>query len=72
MAQVAHAGCVAELGQHLVTDVLERGEFRPLDADERRKARERLKWILEAPLNKDHEREDEGYKRDAEELLQKL
>ncbi len=36
------------------------------------KARERLDWILQAPLNKNHEREDEGYKRDAEALLEEL
>jgi len=36
------------------------------------KAREQLEWILNAPLNKNHEREDEGYKRDAETLLEKL
>lgn len=36
------------------------------------KAREHLEWILEAPLNKNHETEDESYKRDAEELLEKL
>ena len=36
------------------------------------KAREHLEWILEAPLNKNHEREDEGYKRDAKRLLENL
>ena len=36
------------------------------------KARERLEWILDAPLNKNHEREDEGYKGDAEALIEKL
>lgn len=36
------------------------------------KARERIEWILDAPLNKNHEREDEGYKRDAEQLLEEL
>lgn len=36
------------------------------------KAREHLEWILNAPLNKNHEREDEGYKRDAEELMGKI
>lgn len=35
----------------------------------RSKAREHLEWIIGAPLNKNHEREDEGYKRDAERLL---
>ncbi len=34
------------------------------------KARERLEWIISAPLNKNHEREDEGYKREAEILLE--
>jgi tetratricopeptide (TPR) repeat protein len=36
------------------------------------KAREHLEWIRTAPLNKNHEREDEGYKREAESLLGKL
>ena len=36
------------------------------------KAREHLEWIRTAPLNKNHEREDEGYKREAEALLEKL
>ncbi len=36
------------------------------------KARDRLEWILDAPLNKNHEREDEGYKEDAEALLNDL
>lgn len=36
------------------------------------KAKEHLEWIIEAPLNQNHEREDEGYKRDAEALLRKL
>lgn len=36
------------------------------------KAREHLEWIINAPLNKNHEREDEGYKRDAEALLRRL
>ena len=36
------------------------------------KAREQLEWILTAPLNKNHEREDEGYKREAESLLKNL
>jgi tetratricopeptide (TPR) repeat protein len=36
------------------------------------KAREQLEWILNAPLNKNHEREDEGYKREAEALLKNL
>ncbi len=36
------------------------------------KAREHLEWILNAPLNKNHEREDEDYKRQAEALLAKL
>lgn len=39
---------------------------------EKDKARERLEWILEAPLNKNHEREDEDYKRQAEVLLERL
>ncbi len=36
------------------------------------KAREHLEWILEAPLNEDHEREDQIYKKDAEMLLENL
>ncbi len=36
------------------------------------KAKEHLEWILKAPLNKNHEIEDEGYKRDAELLMEKL
>jgi tetratricopeptide (TPR) repeat protein len=36
------------------------------------KAKEHLEWIIEAPLNKNHEREDEGYKKDAKALLEKL
>lgn len=36
------------------------------------KAKEHLEWIINAPLNKNHEREDEGYKRDGEALLGKL
>lgn len=36
------------------------------------KAREHLEWILNAPLNKNHEYEDEGYKRQAEALLERL
>ncbi|QQS40208.1 MAG: hypothetical protein IPM63_12675 [Acidobacteriota bacterium] len=36
---------------------------------EKAKAREQLEWILETPANKNHEREDEGYKDEAEALL---
>ena len=36
------------------------------------KAREHLEWILETPPNKNHEIEDEGYKREAESLLESL
>ena len=36
------------------------------------KAKEHLEWIINAPLNKNHEKEDEGYKRDADMLLKKL
>lgn len=39
---------------------------------EKAKARERLEWILAAELNKNHEREDEVSKREAEALLGKL
>ncbi|MDH3492945.1 MAG: TRAP transporter TatT component family protein [Acidobacteriota bacterium] len=41
-------------------------------AREKSKAKEHLEWILGAPLNKNHEREDEGYKEDAELLLEGL
>ena len=36
------------------------------------KAREQLEWILNAPPNKNHEREDKDYKRQARELMQNL
>ncbi len=36
------------------------------------KAREHLEWVINAPLNKNHEIEDAGYKKDAEKLLEKL
>jgi tetratricopeptide (TPR) repeat protein len=36
------------------------------------KAREQLEWILQTPPNKNHEREDESYKREAEKILEKL
>jgi tetratricopeptide (TPR) repeat protein len=39
---------------------------------DRQKAREQLEWILAAPLNKNHEREDEDYKRQAAALLEDL
>jgi tetratricopeptide (TPR) repeat protein len=39
---------------------------------EKSKAKERLEWILEAKPNKNHEREDEGYKSEAESLLKNL
>jgi tetratricopeptide (TPR) repeat protein len=39
---------------------------------DRQKAREQLEWILAAALNVNHEREDEDYKRQAAELLEKL
>ncbi len=35
-------------------------------------AKEQLEWILNAPLNANHEREDEGYKLEAHTLLEKL
>ena len=35
-------------------------------------ASEHLKWILNTPSNANHEREDEGYKREAESLLENL
>jgi tetratricopeptide (TPR) repeat protein len=36
------------------------------------KAREHLEWILNAPLNKNHEREDSDYKRQAKNILESL
>lgn len=39
---------------------------------DKQKAKEHLEWIIEAPLSKNHEREDEGYKKDAKALLNKL
>ena len=36
------------------------------------KAKEHLEWILNAIPNKNHEQEDEGYKREAASLLEKL
>jgi tetratricopeptide (TPR) repeat protein len=36
------------------------------------KAKEHLDWIINAPLNKNHEREDANYKKDAEVMLKKL
>ena len=38
----------------------------------KKKAREHLEWIANAPLNKNHEIEDEDYKRQAESLLESL
>ena len=43
-----------------------------ISSREKAKAREHLEWILNAPLNKNHEREDEDYKRQAAELLETL
>jgi tetratricopeptide (TPR) repeat protein len=39
---------------------------------EKAKAKEQLEWILKTPPNAHHEREDEGYKREAEALLKNL
>lgn len=39
---------------------------------EKEKAREQIEWILETPANRNHEREDEGYKEEAEALLSNL
>ena len=36
------------------------------------KAKEHLEWIINAPLNKNHEKEDESYKRDAVKILKSL
>ena len=39
---------------------------------EKAKAKERLQWILDAPLSKNHEREDADYKHQAQTLLGNL
>ncbi len=39
---------------------------------DKKKARAHLEWIVDAPLSKHHEREDEGYKKEARALLKKL
>jgi len=39
---------------------------------DRAKAREHLEWIVNAPPNKNHEREDEDYQRQAAKLLESL
>lgn len=41
-------------------------------ASNKQKAKEHLEWIIDAPLNKNHEREDELYKTQAKAMLQKL
>lgn len=41
-------------------------------ASNKNKAKEHLEWVINAPLNKNHEREDEGYKGDAEAMLRKV
>ncbi len=43
-----------------------------LTAREKQKAKEHLEWIINAPLNKNHEIEDEAYKKEAQTLLEKL
>lgn len=43
-----------------------------LSLSDKRTARQHLEWILEAPLNKNHEKEDESYKKDATILMKKL
>jgi tetratricopeptide (TPR) repeat protein len=43
-----------------------------LSSSNKEKAREHLEWIIKAPLNKNHETEDESYKKDAEKLLRKV
>ena len=35
-------------------------------------AKHQLEWIINTPPNKNHEREDEGYKLEAQSLLEKL
>jgi tetratricopeptide (TPR) repeat protein len=39
---------------------------------DKQKAKEQLDWIINAPLNKNHEREDEGYKQQAKAMLERL
>ena len=43
-----------------------------ISTGDKAKAKERLQWIQNAPLNKNHEREDEASKREAQTLLEKL
>ncbi len=43
-----------------------------LTTRDKQKAQEHLEWIIEAPLSKNHEREDEISKEDAKALLRKL
>ncbi len=38
----------------------------------KQKAKEHLEWIINAPLNKNHEKEDELYKNDAKKMLEKF
>lgn len=39
---------------------------------DKKKAKEHLEWIINAPLSPNHENEDKGYKKDAEKLLNDL
>lgn len=43
-----------------------------ISSRDKTKAKEHLEWIKLAPLNKNHEREDENYKREAKSLLENL
>ena len=43
-----------------------------LSARNKEKARDHLEWVINAPLNKNHEKEDAEYKKDAEKLLKSI
>ena len=60
-----------ELGPRFYLNHLFLAEFY-ISNREKAKAKEHLEWIRTAPLNKNHEREDESYKREAEALLRNL
>lgn len=43
-----------------------------LSLNDKRKAREHFEWVVNAPPSKNHEREDEAYKKEARAMLKKL
>jgi tetratricopeptide (TPR) repeat protein len=40
--------------------------------NDKKKAKEHLQWVIDAPLSKNHEREDAAYKKEAKAMLKKL